>query len=338
MNSFGTLFRVTLCGESHGPGILVCIEGLPAGLHFEQIDFKTPLARRRKAPLGTTPRQENDTFEVLTGVYQGHCTGAPVTLFVPNQDVKSENYIPFHNTPRPGHVDWIGDKKYAGYADMRGSGIFSGRLTVGLVLAGTLAAACLAPLGIRAHAHITEIGGQTEGFDQVIAHAIQAGDSLGGVVSCSIEGVPVGCGEPFFDSLESLLSHGLFSIPGVRGVAFGNGWEGARMPGSLFNDALAEGIEGINGKTTTNHAGGIVGGLSNGNPLEFQVAFRPPASIQKKQKTIDLRTGERVSLEIGGRHDVCFVQRCPVIVESVALMVLYDLCLRTKTSLPNFDK
>lgn len=330
MNSFGILFRVALCGESHGAGILVSVEGLPAGLDFEKIDWEKTLRRRKAAARGTTARHEPDIFQVLSGVYQGHCTGAPLCLFVPNTDVQSASYATFSETPRPGHVDVVAAEKYFGYADMRGSGVFSGRLTVGLVLAGTLAATCLTELGIHCDAQVTEIGGHAAPFDAVIEEAITAGDSLGGVVSCRVDGVPAGWGAPFFDSVESLLAHGLFAIPGVRGVSFGNGWAGARMRGSEFNDAFQNNDSSFTGKTRTNHSGGIVGGITNGNPIEFEVAFRPPASIAQPQQSIRKSTGEEVSLTIGGRHDVCFVRRCPVIVESIANIVLYDLYLQRK--------
>ena len=333
MNSFGTLFRITLCGESHGAGILVSIEGLPAGLRFEKIILEKALIRRKATLRGTTARHEPDIFQVLSGVYEGHCTGAPLCLFIPNTDVQSASYAPFSDTPRPGHVDMVAEQKYFGYADMRGSGIFSGRLTVGLVLAGSLAATCLSSHGIQTHAEVTEIGGYAAPFDAVIEDAIAAGDSLGGIISCRIDGVAAGLGSPFFDSVESLLSHGLFSIPGVRGVSFGNGWAGARMRGSTFNDAFEKESEKFTGRTRTNHSGGIVGGLTNGNPIEFEVAFRPPASIAQPQQTIRKSTGEEVTLQIGGRHDVCFVQRCPVIVESIANIVLYDLWLQRRAEL-----
>lgn len=322
MNTFGHFFRLTLSGESHGKGILLTLDGVPAGLEIDSIDFATQLLRRRKADTGTTPRQESDHFDFLTGVYRGYSTGAPLSIFIPNEDARSADYEPFLDTPRPGHADFVSQVKYFSHADSRGGGIFSGRLTVALVIAGTIARTLLARNEVIICAEIDEVGGKKEWYS-LLQEAIREGDSLGGTIVCTVTGATIGLGEPFFNSLESLLSHALFSIPGVRAVEFGNGFAGCSMRGSAFNDRLAT----PDGSTCTNHCGGIVGGLSNGNPIYFRVGFRPTASIAQAQETLDLKTGETRKLQIQGRHDACFVLRCPVIVESVAALVLYDLLL-----------
>ena len=328
MNSFGNLFRVTLSGESHGRGILAILEGIPAGLSLDSIDFATPLARRRRASIGTTSRQEVDAFEFLSGLYNGFTTGAPLSIFVPNVDTRSSDYHSFVDVPRPGHADFVAQCKSFSYSDPRGGGIHSGRLTVALVLAGTIARELLMRMQVSIEAVVEEVGG-TSSWDAILQEAIKDGDSLGGVVSCTVRGVGIGYGSPFFDSLESLLSHALFSIPGVRAVAFGNGFLGCAMRGSEFNDALVA----CDGSTRTNHSGGVVGGVSNGNPIFFRVGFRPAASIAKQQHAYNVKECSEQVLAISGRHDSCFVLRCPVIVESVAALVLYDLVLCRKSEL-----
>lgn len=320
MNTLGNLFRLTLSGESHGLGILLTLEGLPPGIALDSVDFATPLARRRAAEKGTTPRKETDPLQFLTGVYKGCTTGAPLSIFVTNNDTHPQDYEQFMDIPRPGHADFVVRSKYFSHSDPRGGGMFSGRLTVALVLAGTLARTLLLKKGISIEAKVDTIGGRKD-WEAILQDAIRDGDSLGGTVVCNIEGVHIGLGEPFFYSLESLLSHALFSIPGVRALEFGNGFEGCAMRGSEFNDPLVA----TDGTTRTNHCGGIVGGLSNGNPIQFTVGFRPAASIAKPQSAFNLRTQTEETLSVKGRHDPCFVLRCPVIVESVAAMVLYDL-------------
>ena len=322
MNTFGHFFRLTLSGESHGKGILLTVDGMPSGLEIDSIDFATQLLRRRKADIGTTPRQEPDRFDFLTGVYRGYSTGAPLSIFIPNEDARSADYEPFLDTPRPGHADFVSQVKYFSHADPRGGGIFSGRLTVALVIAGTIARTLLARSEVTICAEIDEVGGKKEWYS-LLQEAIREGDSLGGTIVCTVAGATIGLGEPFFNSLESLLSHALFSIPGVRAVEFGNGFAGCSMRGSEFNDPLID----ANGTTRTNHCGGIVGGLSNGNPISFKVGFRPAASIAKTQQAFNLKTQKEQMLHIAGRHDACFVLRCPVIVESVTAIVLYDLAL-----------
>ena len=387
MNTIGNKFRVSIFGESHGSYVGVSIDGVLPGLPLSPEDFEEDLARRRSGAPGTTARSEKDVPEIVSGLYEGRTTGAPLTLLFRNEDAHPEDYQ--NLPPRPGHADHTARIKFAGFNDPRGGGAFSGRMTVAVVAAGVVAKKLLHFL--RIHAGLTEIGGRTDPAEwpAALAAAQAEGDSLGGVVECQVEGVPAGLGEPFWDSVESCLAHAVFAIPGVRGIEFGDGFAAARMKGSEHNDAFpeeegghcchgdgegegghcchgdddhhhcyhgeagdehhcchhgddpAEGEEGHHcchgGDETdhcchhgdgeghhcchrhgpqpplTNHAGGINGGITNGNPLVFRVAFKPTSSIP--------------AAGIPGRHDVCFALRTPVIVEAMAAIVLLDLAL-----------
>ncbi len=320
MNSFGRIFRINIFGESHGPEVGVTIDGCPPGIPISWEDFENDLARRKSGAKGTTPRKESDTPRLISGVYQGHTTGAPLTILFENSDTRSGDYADFTDIPRPGHADFTAMKKNSGFNDPRGGGHFSGRITIGLVAAGVIAKKIIAPVEVKAG--LTEVGGEKE-IEHAVEKAITANDSIGGIVECKVSQMPVGIGEPIFDSLESLISHMVFSIPGIKGVEFGAGFDSARMSGSEHNDCFVS----TDGGTSTNHAGGINGGISNGNPLVFRVAVKPTSSISKKQRTINMATGEMVDLEIKGRHDVCIALRVPVIVEAVTAIVLADLFL-----------
>ena len=320
MNSFGKIFRINIFGESHGPEVGVTIDGCPPGIPLSWEDFETDLARRKSGAKGTTPRKESDTPRLISGVYQGHTTGVPLTILFENSDTRSGDYADFTDIPRPGHADFTARKKYSGFNDPRGGGHFSGRITIGLVAAGVIAKKIIAPIEVKAR--LTEVGGE-KNIEHTVEKAIAAKDSVGGIVECRVNQLPVGFGEPFFDSLESLISHMVFSIPGIKGVEFGAGFDSARMRGSEHNDSLIS----VDGRTKTNHSGGINGGISNGNPLVFRVAVKPTSSISKKQRTMNMTTGEMVDLEIKGRHDVCIALRVPVIVEAVTAIVLADLFL-----------
>lgn len=320
MNSFGRLFRVTLSGESHGAGILVVLDGVPAGIALREADFDEALALRRPQTVGTTARQELDTLRILSGVLNGRTTGAPLSVLIANGDVESESYAERASHPRPGHADFVSGVKFFGFSDYRGGGIFSGRLTVGLVVAGVVARKLIPTVTIRAR--LLEEGG-SESWSARLANAMAQGDSLGGVVECRVEGVEIGYGEPFFDALESVMAHLLFAIPGVKGVEFGVGFACARMLGSEYNDVLVDAL----GHTATNRTGGISGGISNGNELVFRVAIRPTASIRRKQMSYDFTQNAMRPLVVEGRHDVCFAQRVPVVVESVTAIVLADFFL-----------
>lgn len=320
MNSFGRLFRVSVFGESHGPMIGVVIDGCPPGIEINTADFETDLARRRSGAIGTTPRIEPDIPEFGSGIFNGVTTGSPLTIIFRNTNTKSKDYLLFATIPRPGHADFVATKKYKGYNDHRGGGHFSGRLTLALVAAGILAKKIVDKMNIKAE--LIEAGGKPD-IDKAIAEAIENNDSIGGLVECRVENVPVGLGEPFFDSVESVISHLAFSIPAIKGIEFGSGFSAARMTGSEHNDAIID----TNGETASNYAGGINGGISNGNELIFKVAVKPTSSISGKQRTINLETGEMTDLEVKGRHDLCIALRVPVVVESVTAIALADMLL-----------
>jgi len=321
MNTFGRSFRLSILGESHGPCVGILLDGCPAGLALEAADFAVDMERRRGggAP-GTTPRREDDLPVFQTGVHQGRTTGAPILVTFENKQVDSSAYEAIRNTPRPGHADWVALRKYGGFADMRGSGHFSGRLTAALVAAGVVAKKLLAPL--RIEATLLEAGGDPD-IARAVREAMAAQDSVGGLVECRVAGLPAGLGEPFFDSVESLIAHAVFAIPAIKGIEFGCGFQASKLRGSEVNDLL----EDADGRTGTNHAGGINGGISNGNELVFRVAVKPTSSIRAPQRTLDLQTNAPTVLSMGGRHDACIALRAPVVVEAVTAAVLADLML-----------
>lgn len=323
MNSFGHNFRISLFGESHGAAVGVVIDGVPAGIALTEADFAEDLARRKGGTLGTTSRTEPDEPELLSGIFNGHTIGAPVAILFRNRHQQSEDYAPLANTPRPGHADWVAAKKFGGWNDPRGGGHFSGRLTVALVAAGVVAKKIV---GAKITARVCEIGGEsdTTKWQEILTQAASDGDSLGGIVECRAEGVGVGLGEPFFDSLESTISHLLFSIPGIRGVEFGDGFEASRKRGSEHNDPIIS----PDGTTATNGAGGINGGISNGNPIVVRVAVKPTSSIRREQHTLNTLSGKVEPLSIGGRHDVCIALRAAVVVEAAVAIALADAKLR----------
>jgi chorismate synthase len=321
MNTFGRIFRISIFGESHGTAVGVVIDGCPAGLPLTPDDFLEDFSRRRSGAKGTTPRTETDLPRIMSGLFNEHTTGAPLSIMFDNTNTRSRDYTKLRETPRPGHADFVASKKYGGFEDYRGGGHFSGRLTLGLVAAGTIAKKLISPVTIKTK--ILEIGGNKD-IEKTIDEAVQKQDSIGGIIECSATGVPVGLGEPFFDSVESVLSHILFSIPAIKGVEFGSGFSAARMWGSEHNDKFIT----VDGKTATNYAGGINGGITNGNDLLFRIAVKPTSSTHQKQRTINIHTGEMVDLEIEGRHDTCIALRMPVIVEAVTAVVLADFMMR----------
>ena len=361
MNTFGNNFRVSIFGESHGPCVGVTIDGVVPGLPIDEDYFKADIDRRRSGALGTTPRTEEDVPEILSGVFEGRTTGAPLTVLFRNKNVRSEDYADFREHPRPGHADFTANLKFGGFNDPRGGGHFSGRLTLPIVAAGTIAKDILAryvyamtrgSVAFSCNARLVELGGCADEslWEGLLKEAQADGDSLGGIVECITDGLPAGLGEPFWNSVESMISHAVFSIPGVRGIEFGDGFGASRMRGSEHNDQFPEhkcchegeeGHECHHGEggcheggcheggcheggchgggchgnhiqaPETNHAGGINGGITNGNPIVFRTAFKPTASIAKAG--------------IPGRHDTCFALRTPVIVESMAAIALADL-------------
>lgn len=329
MNSFGHNFRVTVFGESHGPVVGVVLDGVPAGIPLTEEDFAEDIGRRASGAAGKvdglgakglTPRREADRPHLLSGVYDGHTTGAPLTIEFDNADIRSEDYEVFEDIPRPGHVDYVASVKYAGLNDPRGGGHFSGRLTLPVVAAGVVAKKLLGHLSINSH--IIALGGSEDPdrWEELLETASKEGDSLGAVIECVVSApLPIGLGEPFWDSVESIISHAIFAIPGVRGIEFGDGFKASAMKGSEHNDPLSE------TGPTKNGAGGVNGGLTNGAPIVFRVAFKPTSSISKPQKTWNFTEGREDTLAIKGRHDVCFARRCPVIVEAMTAIVIADL-------------
>ncbi len=327
MNSFGRLFRVHIFGESHGESVGINIDGCPAGLPLVLEDFLPDLERRKGGiQKGTTPRKEDDLPIFRSGVFQQRATGAPITILFENNNTRSGDYEKQRAVPRPGHADFVAHQKFGGFEDYRGGGAFSARLTVGLVAAGVIAKKLMsggvADGGVQIKANILEIGGETD-LEKGLQRAIDAKDSIGGIVECRVSGLPVGLGEPFFDSVESLLAHAVFAIPAVRGVEFGRGFAAARMFGSQHNDA----IEDMTGHTRTNHAGGVVGGITNGNEIVFRIAIKPTSSTPKEQLTLNWETEQLENFSVKGRHDLCVALRAPVILEAVTAIVLADLFL-----------
>lgn len=327
MNSFGRVFRISILGESHGVGVGVLIDGCPAGLPLSVEDFTADMARRQGGGrAGTTPRKEADLPSFQSGVFENYTTGAPLLIWFENSNTQSKDYESLKNKPRPGHADLTGRLKFGGFNDYRGGGHFSGRLTAGLVAAGVIAKKLMPELRIQAR--VSEVNGSTD-VDAEISKALAAGDSVGGAVECTVDNVPPGLGEPFFDSLESLLAHAVFAIPATKAIEFGSGFLCTKMLGSEFNDD----IESADGRTTTNHSGGINGGLSNGNQLLFRIATKPTSSIKKEKKTVDLVTGERATLSVEGRHDACIALRVPPVLEAVTAVVLCD-CMMMEQKIP----
>ena len=321
MNTFGRKFRVSIFGESHGELIGVVLDGVPAGLELSEQDFEQDLLRRKSGAKGTTPRVEDDEPQIVSGVFEGHTTGAPLTIVFKNKNTKSEDYGLFAAMPRPGHADLTAALKWDDCQDPRGGGHFSGRLTLPVVAAGVVAKKILQDATMLddtpfsgVEAQIVEMGDLDE--------AISEGDSVGAVVECTMPDVDPGYGEPFWDSVESLIAHAIFAIPGVRGIEFGDGFDAARMRGSEHNDPI-----GPDGRPLKNGAGGVNGGITNGAPIVFRVAFKPTSSIRKAQQTFNFATGEMDSLQVPGRHDACFALRAPVIVEAMTAIVLADLVM-----------
>ena len=321
MNSFGRIFRITLFGESHGPSVGVCIDGCPAGLPLATADFLPDLERRKGGiQKGTTPRKEEDLPELITGVFNDHTTGAPLTILFANNNTRSADYEKNRSIPRPGHADLVAKQKFGGHEDYRGGGHFSGRLTVCLVAAGVIAKKLLTRIDIQAT--LIEVGGEKD-VEAGLQKAIDAKDSVGGIVECVVNGLPAGLGEPFFDSVESLIAHAAFSIPAIKGIEFGAGFRAATMFGSGHNDAIID----ASGRTATNHAGGVVGGISTGNALVFRVVVKPTSSTPKEQESWNLDSNTVEKFSVKGRHDLCIALRVPPVLEAVTAIVLADLLL-----------
>lgn len=320
MNSFGRIFRLSIFGESHGVAVGVTVDGCPSGIALAAEDFLPDLERRKAGATGTTPRKEDDLPEIISGVFNGHTTGAPITILFRNNNTQSKDYETIRHTPRPGHADFVLDKKYSGYNDYRGGGHSSGRLTLALVAAGVVAKKILAP--VQPTARLVEAGGNTD-IEAAINKAVEMQDSIGGIIECSATGLPIGWGEPFFDSVESVISHLVFSIPAVKGIEFGSGFASSKSTGSQNNDAILD----ENGTTKTNNAGGINGGITNGNELVFRVAIKPTSSTPQQQQTWNSQSQSVESFTVKGRHDLCIALRAAVVVEAACAIGLADLMM-----------
>jgi chorismate synthase len=299
----------------------ITIDGCPAGLSLTADDLSADLERRKGGKhKGTTPRQEEDFPIFKSGLFKGKTTGFPITILFENKNIRSEDYDKQRSIPRPGHADWVAHQKFGGNEDYRGGGHFSARLTAGIVAAAGIAKKLMKDISI--HAEVIEIGGEKD-LEKGLQKAIDAKDSVGGVIECRVNGLPVGLGEPYFDSVESALAHIVFAIPAVRGVEFGTGFAAAKMFGSQHNDAILQ----MDGKTKTNHAGGVVGGITNGNELVFRLAIKPTSSTPKEQESLNWDTEQLEKFSIKGRHDLCVALRAPVIVEAVTALVLVDFMM-----------
>lgn len=357
-NTIGSSVCLTLFGESHGPAIGAVLDGLAPGIPVDEAEIVAWMDLRRSVSSLSTPRRESDRVEILSGVYEGKTTGTPITLLIRNENTHSSDYVDFTNTPRPAHADFTAKEKYHGYADPRGGGHFSGRLTAPIVAAGAIVAAALRARGITVGTHIARCAGicdrpfsldpreeiaalakmpfaalddeAARKMQAKIAEAREAGDSVGGVLESAVCGLPTGVGEPFFDTLEGVLAHALFAIPAVKGVEFGGGFALADLRGSEANDPFR--YEDGRVVTATNQAGGIQGGISNGMPVLIRTAIKPTPSIFCAQESVNLATGENVTLEIKGRHDPAILHRARIVADSVIALVLADaLALRFGT-------
>ena len=321
MNKFGTLFSVQIFGESHGACVGLTIDGCPAGLPLMVADFTEDMERRKGGKQkGTTPRQEDDIPIFKTGIFNDLTTGAPLMMLFENNNTRSGDYEKQRAVPRPGHADFTAHHKFGGFEDYRGGGHFSGRLTAALVGAGVVAKKLLK--GVELKATLKSIGGETD-VEKGLQRAIDNKDSVGGIVECVVSGLPIGLGEHFFNSVESLISHAVFAIPAIRGIEFGTGFAAANMFGIEHNDAIID----ASGKTKTNHAGGVVGGYTNGNDLVFRIAVKPTSSTPKEQNTLNWETNEQENFSVKGRHDLCIALRVPVVLEAVTAIVLADLMM-----------
>lgn len=329
MNLFGKDFRVQIFGQSHGEYIGIVIDGVPVGIDLTIDDFTEDIERRKPGAKGTTPRKEADMPEIVSGVFNDKTCGAPITILFKNSNTRSTDYEKQRAVPRPGHADFVASRKFKGFEDFRGGGHFSGRLTLALVAAGVIAKKVITQASggekVSVNAKIIEIGGEKDP-EKGLEKAIKAKDSVGGIVECKVTNLPIGLGDPFFDSAESLLSHAVFAIPAIRGIEFGTGFAAAAMFGTQHNDAILN----EKGDTETNHAGGITGGLTNGNEVVFRIAVKPTSSTPKEQQTYNKETGQVEAFTVKGRHDLCIALRVPVVLEAVTAIVFADLFLREK--------
>ena len=320
MNHIGRLFQINIFGESHGKSVGVLIDGVKPGIKLTKDDFTADILRRKSGGLGTTARIEDDEVIIESGVFNDYTTGGVILLRFENKNTKSKDYSNLVNHPRPSHADYVAGIKYNGFQDYRGGGSFSGRLTLGLVAAGVVAKKIVN--SFKFETKIVNLGGETDpsNFTKVLKETVDKKDSVGGIVKVCVDGVPVGLGEPYFDSLESTISHLLFSVGGIKGVSFGTGFDGVSLRGSQFNDLIIDG----EGHTQTNNSGGINGGISNGNQLVVNAFVKPTSSIFKAQNTYSFKDKEVKELIIEGRHDAAIIVRSCVVIEACVAIALAD--------------
>lgn len=327
-SSYGENIRITIFGQSHAPAVGVTIEGLPAGFTIDRAALQAFLERRAPGRDPTsTARREADEPEFLSGLVGDVTCGAPLTAIIRNANTRSQDYDALRAVPRPGHADWPAQVRFGGFQDVAGGGHFSGRLTAPLCVAGGIVLQILAQKGVTVQARAERIGGETDPERQraAILAAKVAGDSVGGVIACEVRGMPVGVGDPMFCGLENRIAQAVFGIPGVKGIEFGDGFAASERRGSENNDPYRM----VDGKVkpVTNHAGGILGGLSTGEPIMFRVAVKPTSSIAIEQDSVNLQTGENARLRVQGRHDPCIVPRAIPCVEAAAALAVYDALL-----------
>ena len=328
-NTIGNSLSVTLFGESHGKAIGAVLDGMPSGIKVDEEYIASQLSRRRPKDALSTPRQEKDEYSILSGVFEGYTTGTPICITIPNDDTHSSDYGEIQYKMRPSHADYTANCRYNGFQDYRGGGHFSGRITAALVAAGALVLPALNKKGIHINTNILSVAGVTteEKRNEKILAAKLEGDSVGGVLETAVTGIPAGVGEPWFDTVEGMLSHAIFSIPAVKGIEFGLGFGFADKTGSQVNDQMY--IDDGVVRCYTNNNGGVLGGITNGMPVVFRVVIKPTPTIGKEQKTVDINTMSNATLAAHGRHDPCIVPRAAVVVDSVTALVIADM-LTTK--------
>ena len=326
MNTFGRLFRVTIYGESHQKAIGVIIDGIKPGIKFNESVLLEDLERRKPGAIGTTKRVESDQPYITSGVYQGYTTGSPIHITFENTKTQSKDYSNLISFPRPGHADFVAIKKYKGFSDPRGGGPFSGRMTTGLVAAGSFAKMFT---GFNVDAKLIQAGELTDmsKLDDYIQDASNKGESVAGIIEVTVKDLSIGLGEPFFESLESKMAQMMFSIPAIKAIEFGVGFKGVSLFGSQYNDCLID----ETGKTKTNHNGGVNGGITNGNPLVFRVLVKPASSVYVKQETYHFIENKILPQQIEGRHDAFIARRAVIVVENACHIVLADLLLQSKS-------
>lgn len=325
MNSIGNKFKITLYGESHQEAIGIIVDGVTPGTKIDRQKIIDDLSKRRPGAIGTTPRIEEDNFKITSGVLDGIATGSPIHITIPNENTQSKDYEHLKSQPRPGHADFVAMRKYRGFHDYRGGGRFSGRLTAPIVAAGAIAK-MLVPMSF--HHELIQVGTckDPSQFDVYLKSIQEQGDSVGGIIKITVSNMPIGLGEPMFGKLDANITHMLMSMPAVKLVTFGDTLSLLESQGSQYNDVIID----VNGKTETNHSGGVTGGISNGNDLIIYVFIKPTSSISMKQSTFNFNTQQVDEMEIGGRHDVCIARRAGIVMENATAIVITDLFLLEK--------